>query len=86
MQKLSVWDERVRVCRIPSRHPGPPPDSRDWPRSGDVLGCRLGISRTRTRLLWAESYGMGMTLREVPAPAAAAVSVLIRVHAAGLNP
>jgi len=29
---------------------------------------------------------MGMTLREVPAPAAAAVSVLIRVHAAGLNP
>jgi NADPH:quinone reductase-like Zn-dependent oxidoreductase len=27
-----------------------------------------------------------MTLREVPAPAAAAGLVLIRVHAAGLNP
>ena len=35
-----------------------------------------------------DRYGdaAAMTLREVPAPAAAAGSVLIRVHAAGLNP
>src|SRR5260370_8490845 len=77
MPAPSVWDERVRVCGIPSRHPGSSAWTAQW-RPGmrarallaSVLPGRLD-GRVRDRII-AESGGNPLALLELPRGATAA--------------